>query len=409
MDGLVIGLDLCDTYSQVCCFDKEQSWTIPTVICRMKDAEEWSVGEEAYGHILMGDGVSVDKLLTLAGKDGTSTIGGIKYEGCYILQMFLQKVIAIPVKEFQNNFISQLMITLPDADVKLMDCLFQCAENLGISRKNVHIISHTESFCYYVLSQKKEIWSNQVGMFDLSDNSLRYYELKVQRGLKQVMIVAEHEKLEEGFNLDILGTSAGAKLADKILCACGERLILKKLYSSVFLTGRGFDNREWAPGFMKMVCSKRRVYMEPNIFSRGAAFKGADYLQEKTSYPYAFICEGRLDTTVSMKVLHKERENQLIIAAAGDSWYESQNSVDLITDKTRDVELIITPLDTKKKKLVRIPLESFPDRPNRTTRVQMNVSFLDEKTMVVELKDKGFGELFPASGAVVRQEVMLWA
>jgi len=35
------------------------------------------------------------------------------------------------------------------------------------------------------------------------------------------------------------------------------------------------------------------------------------------------------------------------------------------------------------------------------------VGFLDEKTMAVVLKDKGFGELFPASDAVVRQEVMI--
>ena len=28
MDGLVIGLDLNDDYTQICCYDKEKSWTI---------------------------------------------------------------------------------------------------------------------------------------------------------------------------------------------------------------------------------------------------------------------------------------------------------------------------------------------------------------------------------------------
>ena len=32
MDGLVIGLDLNDDYTQICCYDKEKSWTIPTAV-----------------------------------------------------------------------------------------------------------------------------------------------------------------------------------------------------------------------------------------------------------------------------------------------------------------------------------------------------------------------------------------
>ena len=67
----------------------------------------------------------------------------------------------------------------------------------------------------------------------------------------------------------------------------------------------------------------------------------------------------------------------------------------------------MTPLDSRKKKLVSIPLEGFPERPERTTRVHIQVKFLDENTMDVRLKDQGFGELFPSSGVQIRQEVML--
>ena len=79
----------------------------------------------------------------------------------------------------------------------------------------------------------------------------------------------------------------------------------------------------------------------------------------------------------------------------------------MILDGQKEIEFTITPLDSKRKKLVKIPLTGFPDRPARTTRVQLNLGFLDENTMTVMIKDKGFGELFAASGAVVRQEVSL--
>lgn len=407
MDGLVIGLDLCDAYTQISCFEQEKSFTIPTVICKKKNTEEWYVGEEAYGFTLLGEGIIVDKLLKLVLKDGTATISGVKYTGFTLLSLYLLRALELPQKEWGCTQIKQLVITLQSIDVKLMDALLLCTDELKIPRDKVHLISHSESFIYYTLSQKKEVWSNQVGMFELAEERLCYYELKVQRGIRQMSVLAEYENLEEGFNLDILDTPSGTKLADKILCSCGERLLQKKLFSAVFLTGKGFKTQKWATEFMKFVCTKRRVYAEDHVFSQGAAFKAADYLNAKSVYPFVCICEGRLMSTISISVLHKDKESQLTVAAAGDNWYESKSTVELIVNNQKEVDFTIVPTDPKKKRIVRIPLENFPKRPDKTTRIQIQISFLDEKTMVVVIRDKGFGELFPAGDAMVRQEVMI--
>ena len=217
MDGLVIGMDLCDTYTHISCMEPEQTWVIPTVVCKNKNADEWYVEEEAYAHTLVGDGIMEDKLLTQVMKDGTATIGGIKYEGIYLLKMFLEKALELPKKAAGSREIASIVIAVSCLDVKLMDSLLYCADYLKIPRDRVHLISHTESFVYYVMSQKREVWSNQVGMFDLTNQSLRYYELKVQRGLRQMQVVADCENLEEGFHLDVLDNTAGARLADRIL------------------------------------------------------------------------------------------------------------------------------------------------------------------------------------------------
>ena len=70
-----------------------------------------------------------------------------------------------------------------------------------------------------------------------------------------------------------------------------------------------------------------------------------------------------------MAVRQKEREIQLVMASAGDSWYEARSSVEVIAEGQDYVDLSITPLDVKKKRTVRIPLEGFPERPARTTRL----------------------------------------
>ncbi len=407
MNGLVIGLDLCNTHTHISCREPERTWVIPTVVCKNKNADEWYVDEEAYAHTLVGDGVMEDKLLTQVMKDGTATINGIRYEGLYLLKMFLEKALELPKKEAGIREIESLVIAVANLDVKLMDSLMYCADYLKIDRNRVHIISHTESFVYYVMSQKREVWSNQVGMFDLSDECLRYYEMKVQRGLRQMQVVADREDLEEGFHLDVLDSTAGAKLADKIVSSCAERILQKRLFSAILLTGKGFENTDWAPEFMRQICSRRRVYVENSLFSQGALMRAADCLQEKSSYGFTCICEGRLKMTVSVKVLSRDRENQLVLAAAGDNWYEAKSTVEFIVTGSPEVEFTVVPLDPRRKKQVRIELEGFPKRPDRTTRIQMSLGFKNEKTMVVVIRDAGFGELFPATDCMIREEISL--
>ncbi|MEG0214711.1 MAG: DUF5716 family protein [Hungatella sp.] len=407
MDGLIIGIDLCDSYTQISCAGQEESWTFPAVICKNNKIEEWYVGEAAYRHTLEGEGIIVDKLLNLVRRDGTATLTGTKYQGIDLLCHYIQKLLEIPKDRYPGQEIEQIVVTLPQIDAKLMEALLYCVDSVGIPRTSVCVVSHAESFIYYVLSQKKEVWNNQVALFDLSEEYLCYYEMKVQRGLRQTMIFAESEKLEEGFDLNILNTPSGVRLADKLLCSCGERLLEKKLFSSVFLTGKGFRSQDWAGEFMKLICARRRVYAEEAVFAKAAVYKALDCIGDKTSYPFIMICDGRLDTAVSIKVTHKGEESQLVLAAVGDRWYESKSTTEFILDHQNYLEFTVSPTDLKNRRLVRLTLDGFPERMEKTVKIRMNIEFLDEHTMSVTVRDLGFGELFPATDALVRQEVML--
>ena len=408
MEKLIIGIDLCDTYTQAAVLGRESTWVLPTVICRKKTIEEWCIGEEAYKYTLVGEGVIVDKLLSLAMKGGTSTIASTKYDGALLLKTYLEKLLDMICGEYPGVPVAQLVISLKQMDMRLMDQLMNCADYLKIPRDRVHIASHTECFVYYVLSQRRDVWGGQVGMFALSDEALRYYELKVTRGPRQMTAQAEVEELDEGFDLSVLESSSGTKIADKILCACSDRLLQKKLFSSVFLTGKGFTKTDWAPEFMKKVCHRRRVFVEPTLFAKGAALKAEDYCNERTSYPFVCLCEGKLKSTVAMEVVKHDTKVQMALAVAGESWYEARNVLEVILDNQDEIELTILPHhDPKQKRIVKIPLEGFPKRPNKTTRVRIATGFLDERTMVIKIVDRGFGELFPKTDAEIRQEVMV--
>lgn len=408
MEKLIIGIDLCDTYTQAAVLGREETWLFPTVICREKQSEEWHIGEDAYKLALVGEGVIVDKLLSLAVREGTSTISQVKYTGGKLLAKYLSLVLEIVCAEYADAEIAQLVFALENMEMRLMDSLMECMEALKIPRDRVHIASHTECYVYYVLSQKRDVWGGQVGMFALSDKDLRYYEMKVIRGPRQMTAWAEHQELEESFNLNVLDTGSGARMADKILCACADRLLQKKIFSSVFLTGKGFLKTDWAQDFMKQICNRRRVFVEPALFARGAAYKAEDYLREQTSYPFVCICEGKLKSTISMKVEKRDAEVHMVLAQAGESWYEARSILDVIVNGQDFIDFTITPQQNpKQKRVVSIPLDGFPVREDKTTRVRLAVGFLDEKTMVVKVVDQGFGEIYPAGGAQIRQEVMI--
>ena len=77
--------------------------------------------------------------------------------------------------------------------------------------------------------------------------------------------------------------------------------------------------------------------MEKELFSRGAAFKGQDYLNSATEYPYIFVCEGRLKAEVDLKVMQKGKEILLAVASYGDNWYESKSSLELILEDEKEI------------------------------------------------------------------------
>lgn len=406
MDGLVLGIDLCDAYASITAAEPERTWTVRTAVCKNRQTDEWYVGEEASVRAMAGD-PSADRLLTRLMKDEKTEMGGQEFSGLELLKRFLKEIVEIPRKAMEEEQISQLVITLRKTEVKLMDSLLYCADYLEIPRNRVHIISHTESFVYYVMSQKRDVWSNQVGMFELSEGCARYYELKTQRGSRQMIVTADSEMLQEEITMEYLARAEGAASEDQFLAACADRILDKRLFSAIILTGSGFATTDWADSFMKKVCKRRRVFAEFGLFSKGAAYRASDYLKEKTAYPFICVCEGRLRYTVSMRVVSRGRDINLVLAAAGDNWYEARSTVELIADGEDSLEFTISSLEQRKRRTVSVELTDFPKRENKTNRIQVTIGFSDENTMIIMAKDKGFGELFPATKAMVRQEVIL--
>ena len=471
MDTFILGFDLCDDYSQVAWYqpgmkepeavvfgEGDHPTQIATAVCKMRGREQWVAGEDASRCALLGAGSIVDKLLKQIMKDGTATIEGVRYTAEDLCLTYLRTTLAMARKnileqkehaedekeqtsqaeteaaaeaaatalEFDETmpdpaaeqpqpgeWVEQLTFSLQHLERKIMDTLIRCTDRLGIARERVRFQSHAESFAFFTVSQKMDLWANEVGLFDLTKEGLFYYEFSCVRGQHPNILRVTRAELEEGFSLDLLDTESGRKLADSILKPCAERMLQRKIFSAVFLSGQGMaDCTEWAKTFLQVVCNKRRVYIADNVFAKGAAYQAADLRRPNTAYPYRLECQGRLGVEIYLEVLSKGVPKKLVLAKAGSNWYEAEGEAELLTNAEDTLEVVLEPVYAMTSRAVpirRIPisLAEFPVREGYTTRIHLQTTFTSERRLLVEVTDLGFGEIYPASGAVSRQEISL--
>jgi len=144
------------------------------------------------------------------------------------------------------------------------------------------------------------------------------------------------------------------------------------------------------------------------VFVRGAGFRGFDLAGEKPVFDFIPICDGRLDASVSVDVCKRDSTAPYYLASVGDTWYDHDKSMRFMPDSSGYVDINVLPIDIKYKKTVRIPLDFLPARPPKASVITIRTSFSDAHTMNIEIRDAGFGELFPVSDSGVKQEVRLW-
>ena len=408
MNPKVLGIALSDISTNLIFYPDDEALTFPTVISKKKGEDAWVVGEDAYALALDGKGIITDKLLKLTRKDGIATIDGTRYEGKEILKIYFREIINAGMEKLYKEKPEEVVVAMSGLEEDIVGDIREAFVGLGYQPNHIHIISKEESFIYFVLSLKKDIWNNKVGMYDLSDVSLTYYEMLVNRNSRKLLVNAESENMDEAFNLQILNNPSGAKLADKILTSVAEKVMDKKKFSSIFLTGQVFAEHEWADGFISYLCSRGKVYLDTNIFAKGAAFKGVDLASENSIYNLTAICEGRLRSDVYINVDNNGKDGKIYLAKAGDFWDEPDTELLMIPDEKEVIDISVAGIDGKVKKNIPIVLDFLPKRPIKTRRFYFRTKFLDYKIMNVEIEDAGFGDMYPPTDVKRNIEVNIW-
>ena len=184
-----------------------------------------------------------------------------------------------------------------------------------------------------------------------------------------------------------------------------QGVFAKKLVSSVFLVGEGFENN-WYPQSLKVLCNGRRAFLGNNLYSKGACYTAYRRNLSFTEGPI-YLDETKMMDQICLKMRANGLDKWQPIVSWGTRWYEADTKFEILLENTEDIEIHIESLAGSEMRVEKISLEGMPKRKNYTLRLLVEIYFKDDKTCKISFKDIGFGEFFPATEFWVEKEIHL--
>ena len=415
MAGYMIGYDLNEAYGQISfCGEGQQEpetvetsadqYQIPLVIGLAGDT--WVIGNDARRMASRKEGNAADDLFRRALCQEKVQLGEKTYEAVWLLAKFVE----VSLQGFTP--IEQLVFTVPEMNVDIGKILKGIGQRVGVPRSAIYVQDYQESFFNYMFYQPKELWQYEAALFYCDRHEVRAYMLrKLRTGFGKgantfvtVDEVASAQMKELAAVYPVLNVDR-ARDADEQFGRFIKGVFNKKLVSSVFLVGEGFENN-WYPNSLKILCNGRRAFLGNNLYSKGACYTGY-----RRTLPYKegpiYLDETKMTEQICLRMRNRGQDEWTPIVSWGTRWYEADTQLEVLMEKAEDVEIHIESLADPKVQVVTVPMRRLPKRKNYSIRLQVKVLFLDERTCRISFRDMGFGDFFPATDFYEEVEIQL--
>lgn len=407
---LIVGYDLCDDFSQISCYsyktfepvticpnDEEENSLIPTALCIRSDTKLWIFGNEAVNCAGLGNGVLVDHLLTKIRTGEETEIYGQKYNGVSLLEKYFRKTLTLLKNHFPTETITKLVITIHDMEPAVVDGIYEALGMLGIEKDRAAVMSHASSYMYFALSQERSLWINDVGLFDFHEDGLCFCQISVNRRLNPMVAGLEKKDFTKTLNLPMLKQKNLD--ASYIFQNVANTVLYKQIISTLYFTGRGFTGG-WADEAIKGLCTGRRIFIGQNLYTKGACYAAKELSCDRRLGDIILLNNEMLVSSVWIRVYTDAAVKEVLLADAAIPWYEVNKSIEVIPDEMTELEMVFRNIMTREIIRQRIPLGSFFGRPERMTRLEINLTCINRSRLKIRLKDMGFGEFYQESGRV---------
>lgn len=413
---VLVSIDLCRDYSQMSyCYTGsmtepesvsaivgEQKYLIPTVAGRLNNANDWCIGDDAVLRNKRGEAELSGDILMAVLAEKNIEINGKEYSGYEVLKGYLEGLFKMLNTNYHISNPDYIVVTVEYPDRILVNLVRKVLEDMGFLKDAIKVIGHSESLIYYTIFQKKELWVNDVLIFDFTDKQFLVRRLNTIRGRVPQPIIVEEMDLSSKYTMDMTRTEQGRSEMDEQFLLLLKELCGKHIVSTVYLTGVGFYEK-WMKDSIQYLCSKRRVFQGYNLFVKGACYAAISELGIGNAGEYLFVCSGRTLVNIELEVEKGGKTVPVPLSNAGTNWYEAGARAEGILDGTREIRFRVTSSLSRNSQIITINLKDFPPRPDKTTRIEIVLAYRNDRQCVILVKDLGFGVFFKSSGEVVKE------
>ena len=418
---VVVGYDLGAAFAQISYCELEdaepetvsavagtEQYNIPAVLCKRSGVGQWYYGKEAIKFAREENGILVEDLLTLAERGEEVMVEGEAFDPTALLTLFVKRSLSLLNIRISLSQIEAFMFTVEELTPRVVDVLGKVAAGLQLKVQQICFQSHKESFYAYMLHQNRELWKNDVMIFEYNKHLKSLCLQCNNRTTPKVVFIEQldypemkrriwkEEEAERQCQME--------ELDQLFLDIAGETLNGRNV-STIFLLGDGFKEG-WAKESIKQLCKNRRVFQGNNLYSKGACYGMLERLNPSTAgKEHVYLGADKLKSNIGMKALRRGEDSYYAILDAGTNWYEAASEFDIILESGNELELVITPLTGGNVTERTLNLEGLPQRPKRTTRLNIRIEMTAVDQAAVTIEDMGFGELFPSSGKAWTQTI----
>lgn len=392
-----VGIDLQEDFAMVGYFSENQTepqtmstiagsedYQIPLLLVKRTGIGQWLFGEEARKLAEVENTKVIDRLVERAKKRQVIEIEGENYEAVQLLGLFLKKLLLLPAKLGNPLIPEKLVLVREQVNQEEMQMFYDLLPQLGVSRDKFIVIDRKESFYYYLYHQKEELWLHDVVLFDYGKEKLNYYLATKARKTTPQLITIDGGT-EEAFR--------GEK--DTAFLAFIQWLFQKKIISSVYLVGDGFDGK-WMQRSLAQLCRGRRVFMGKNLYAKGACY-AAKVKDKKEDWQFVYIGDNEMKINVSLKVRKKGSPQFFTLISAGENWYEANCTCEVLLEGTHEIDFWLQLPESSEAKLEKLMLEDLPERPDGMTRLRIQAKPISDLEVKIKIWDLGFGEIWKSS------------
>ena len=381
-DGLIIGIDIQDSCSQVCCYDEENK------LCESVNLKD--------GSVMMDNPVSL--------REARENVSG-ELVDMYV--QFLAQLIDYAKKQKGRMKIEKICITVELFEKPVLDMISSVFERMMTPKEQWCVISHVESYGYYAYSQKQELYKNGVMLLDYREDGLHAHRMSSKRCEGVDYILCKSRTFAEQDILDGASRKKALDEIEEVLLTDIRSVMADRTLSAVYLTGDGFNVKSYPKELAKMLCAGRKAFTGQNLFVKGACYCGYESVNNDVFDNIVMICDNTIASGIELEILDHGEDKRFRLVKAGTNWYMAGRNMDFILDDIRKIVFKIRPCPEGSEYEEVMDISDIPYRDSRMTRINLDIAFNSEQRIEATVKDKGFGALVKSSGRVVVQEIQL--